>query len=50
MSDNLQAIFYDMLQQFGVRGVQIREVLGLDEELIDLLPWVRLFLMRIGNS
>lgn len=29
-----------MLQDFGVKGVKIQEVLGLDPELIDLLPSV----------
>lgn len=29
-----------MLQDFGVKDVKIQEVLGLDPELIDLLPFV----------
>jgi ubiquitin carboxyl-terminal hydrolase L5 len=33
-----QAFFNVMLKEMGVRGVQIQEVLSLDEEMIMFLP------------
>jgi hypothetical protein len=36
----LQAFFNVMLREFGVEGVKVQEVVSLDEEMIDLLPYV----------
>ncbi|KAF2459662.1 ubiquitin carboxyl-terminal hydrolase [Lineolata rhizophorae] len=36
--DSDPAIFNVMLKEFGVHGVRVQEVLGLDPELLDMLP------------
>lgn len=33
-----QAFFNVMIQEFGVRGVKVQEVFGLDEALLAMLP------------
>jgi ubiquitin carboxyl-terminal hydrolase L5 len=37
-SHNEQVIFNLMLKEFGVRGVKVQEVFGLDEDMLSLLP------------
>jgi len=34
----LQAFFNVMLKRFGVKGVKVREVVSLDEEILVFLP------------
>ena len=35
-----KAFFNVMLHEFGVEGVKVQEVFGLDEELLAMLPYV----------
>ncbi len=36
----MQAFFNVMLREFGVDGIKVQEVVGLDEELLAFLPYV----------
>lgn len=36
----MQAFFNVMLREFGVNGIKVQEVVGLDEELLAFLPYV----------
>lgn len=47
-SDYIQAIFNVMLKDFGVKGVKVQEVYGLDDASLAYLPCV--IMSYIGRS
>ena len=44
-----KAFFNVMLHEFGVEGVKVQELFGLDEELLAMLPYVNSLRYRIAG-
>ena len=47
----IQAFFNVMLRNFGVEGIKVQEVFSLDDEMLNLLPFVFLLsIFKVGTD